>query len=326
MPNVSEKKLKLLYLLRMLLEQTDDQHALSLPQMLEELEAQGIHAERKSLYDDLETLRHFGIPIETRKNRNFGYYVSQRIFSPNDLALLLEALREAPFLSQRRISQLEKKIATLCSRYQWEQLQEKAKEGKKVDLELEESESQEEPESQPSPAGQSVEELLMWAMERDVQVIFQRQEWRLNSSGKLARSVRSVTVSPWEIQRFGGIVRLLGYDSEAKRFCSFPLGEISQPEFLSQPREGEKYLPSAERLTLEFPAARLNQVASYFDGALTVESFGKGKIRSVVYAKLDRVFQAWLFANGPEIKLAAPKKAVEQFRERAKALAKAYKS
>ena len=60
MPNVSEKKLKLLYIAQLLLEKTDEDHAVTLPQMLEMLEAKGIPAERKSLYDDLETLRRFG--------------------------------------------------------------------------------------------------------------------------------------------------------------------------------------------------------------------------------------------------------------------------
>lgn len=82
MPNVSEKKLKLLYIAQLLLEKTDEDHAVTLPQMLEMLEAKGIPAERKSLYDDLETLRRFGFPIETRKSRTFAYYLSQRTFSP----------------------------------------------------------------------------------------------------------------------------------------------------------------------------------------------------------------------------------------------------
>ena len=71
MPNVSEKKLKLLYLARLLWERTDGQHAVTLSQMMEELEAKGISAERKSLYDDLETLRRFGFDIRTRKGRTF---------------------------------------------------------------------------------------------------------------------------------------------------------------------------------------------------------------------------------------------------------------
>ena len=75
-------------------------------------------AERKSLYDDLETLRRFGFPIETRKSRTFAYYLSQRTFSPGDVALLAEAVRQAPGLSPRKVSQLLKKLGTLCSQYQ----------------------------------------------------------------------------------------------------------------------------------------------------------------------------------------------------------------
>ena len=101
MPNVSEKKLKLLYIAQLLLEKTDEDHAVTLPQMLEMLEAKGIPAERKSLYDDLETLRRFGFPIETRKSRTFAYYLSQRTFSPGDVALLAEAVRQAPGPSPR---------------------------------------------------------------------------------------------------------------------------------------------------------------------------------------------------------------------------------
>ena len=88
MPNVSEKKLKLLYLARMLWEKTDGQHAVTLPQMLADLESKGIPAERKSLYDDLETLRRFGFAIETRKSRCFEYYLAQRPFSQEDLSLI----------------------------------------------------------------------------------------------------------------------------------------------------------------------------------------------------------------------------------------------
>ena len=113
MPNVSDRKLKLLYLLQMLWEGTDSQHALTLPQMLEGLEARGIQAERKSLYDDLETLRQFGLPIATRKTRNFEYFLSERPFSQEELALLIDAVCSAGFLSRRRAAQLVKKVAAL---------------------------------------------------------------------------------------------------------------------------------------------------------------------------------------------------------------------
>lgn len=54
MPNVSEKKLKLLYIAQLLLEKTDEDHAVTLPQMLEMLEAKGIPARAQ------KPLRRFG--------------------------------------------------------------------------------------------------------------------------------------------------------------------------------------------------------------------------------------------------------------------------
>ena len=58
---LSHQKLKLLYLLKILLEQTDEEHSLTVPQMIAELSKVGISAERKSIYDDLEYLKLFGI-------------------------------------------------------------------------------------------------------------------------------------------------------------------------------------------------------------------------------------------------------------------------
>lgn len=321
MPNVSEKKLKLLYIARMLLEKTDEGHAVTLPQMLEELEAHGLHAERKSLYDDLETLRHFGFPIQTRKTRTFEYYLSERRFSSADLALLADAVRQAPFLSQKKAAQLVDKLAGLGSQYQAEELRHAAS-----------SEEVEREAVEPAPTvpgkedNHTTEELLRWAMERDVQVIFQTPGWKLSPSGTLKRVSKTVTVSPWQISRREGVARLLAYDGEEKRLRWFLLEEMSQVQLLSQSREGEKALPDPEKITLEFPQEILPQVAAQFEGRLLVEQQGKGKLRASVKTGVEPSLFAWLFQMGGEVRLVGPKKLTEQLRERAKSLAKSYKS
>ena len=60
MPKSSRQKQKLLHIMRMLMEQTDENHGLSVAQIIEQLESMGIPAERKSVYDDLEVLEQFG--------------------------------------------------------------------------------------------------------------------------------------------------------------------------------------------------------------------------------------------------------------------------
>ena len=58
------QKLKLLYLYQILLQRTDEEHPITVPQLIGELDLRGIRAERKSVYDDLEALRLFGLDVQ----------------------------------------------------------------------------------------------------------------------------------------------------------------------------------------------------------------------------------------------------------------------
>ena len=67
MPRFANQKLKCLYLVDFLLQNSDEQHAVTVAQMAEYLAQRGISAERKSLYSDLEALRQWGLDVEYRK-------------------------------------------------------------------------------------------------------------------------------------------------------------------------------------------------------------------------------------------------------------------
>ena len=54
MPKSSNQKLKLIYLMKILLERTDETHSITMPEIIEALAAYDISAERKSLYNDIE--------------------------------------------------------------------------------------------------------------------------------------------------------------------------------------------------------------------------------------------------------------------------------
>ena len=55
MPKQEGQKSKLLTLLRILEQKTDEEHLLNVPQLVELLEQQDILAERKSIYSDIDT-------------------------------------------------------------------------------------------------------------------------------------------------------------------------------------------------------------------------------------------------------------------------------
>ena len=70
----SNQKYKLIRLFQILWEQTDEDHPLTVPALIAALEAQGIGAERKSIYDDMEALRTLGLDVQNRKGRTPGWF------------------------------------------------------------------------------------------------------------------------------------------------------------------------------------------------------------------------------------------------------------
>ena len=121
MPRSPRQTEKLLSLLDILFRDSDEDHPLSMADLLQKLEGQGISAERKSVYADLETLRQRGWDIQL--DRRQGYWLAQRPFELAELKLLVDAVQSSKFISQNKSRALIKKLEGLCSRHQAGSLQ-----------------------------------------------------------------------------------------------------------------------------------------------------------------------------------------------------------
>ena len=117
MAKSANQKLKLLYLMRYLLQSSDEAHPVSIQQMTDALAAHDVKAERKSLYDDLEALRLFGLDIVQTRGKTTGYYIGTREFELPELKLLVDAVQSSRFLSERKSVELISKLEKLASRY-----------------------------------------------------------------------------------------------------------------------------------------------------------------------------------------------------------------
>ena len=96
MARSSFQKLKLLHVRNYLLQNSDEEHPITVNQMIQYLESNGIAAERKSIYDDIEALRTFGMDIEEcKRGRVFGYYVASRTFELPELKLLVDSVQSS---------------------------------------------------------------------------------------------------------------------------------------------------------------------------------------------------------------------------------------
>lgn len=119
----SNQKLKILYLLKILLEETDEEHTITLKRIVEKLNGYGVSAERKSLYSDIENLRHFGVDIRGfQMERTYHYQIVDRQFQLPEIKLLTDAVQASEFLTKKQTGELTGKLSSYVSRYQAEDL------------------------------------------------------------------------------------------------------------------------------------------------------------------------------------------------------------
>lgn len=120
---LSHQKLKMMYLAKILMEKTDEEHTITVPKMISELAKLGISAERKSIYDDLEYLQLFGLDICSNKTRTTNYYIASRDFELPELKLLVDSVQSSKFITKKKSMELISKIEKLTSHFNAGKLQ-----------------------------------------------------------------------------------------------------------------------------------------------------------------------------------------------------------
>ena len=115
MAATNQQKLKLLYLIRILERETDPSQGLTMPQIIERLEALGISAERKSIYRDLDALRETGLDIQTLPTRPVQYALFRSDLRLDDVMMLIDIVQSSRFITERKSNQLVKSLKELVS-------------------------------------------------------------------------------------------------------------------------------------------------------------------------------------------------------------------
>lgn len=115
MANTGKSKLKILYLLKILQEETDAQKGLSMKELIERLAEYGISAERKSLYEDIKVLRAFDIDVRTYQRNPVEYAIVRRDFKFDELVLMVDAVQSSRAITDRQANMLITNIKTFAS-------------------------------------------------------------------------------------------------------------------------------------------------------------------------------------------------------------------
>lgn len=116
------RRLRILYLYKILYEQTDENHGITMPEIIKQLGELGISAARKSIYRDIKALAFFGVDIQTDKGAASSYRILSRKFELPELTALADSVISSHFFSAKRAEALIEKLASLCSREEAAQL------------------------------------------------------------------------------------------------------------------------------------------------------------------------------------------------------------
>ena len=110
MASGTSQKLKLLYIIKILEQYSDEEHPVSAQFIIDKLSAYGISAERKAIYDDIECLQEFGLDIIKTRNPKAGYFLAEREFEVPEIYLLEDAVRTAHFITEKKTRDLCRKL------------------------------------------------------------------------------------------------------------------------------------------------------------------------------------------------------------------------
>ncbi len=328
MPRSANQKLKLLYLMRYLLDNTDEEHPVSTNQIIHYLDQFDISAERKSIYDDIEALRTFGLDIErSESGRNSGYYIASREFELPELKLLVDSIQSSKFITHKKTAQLIKKIETLASVHEAQLLQRQVYVANRVKT-MNES------------IYYNVDEIHT-GISQNRKIRFKYFEYTVTKERRLRKDGAFYVMSPYALTWDDENYYLVAYDSEAGIIKHFRVDKMSDISVMDEPRDGRE---AYEQLDM---AVYSRKVFGMFSGE--EQSVQLRFANYLVGAVLDRLgrdvmiipdgddyftvrtnvvvspqFFAWVCGFGDGVQIISPDDVVAEMREHVSKIAKLY--
>jgi len=120
--SIGNQKLRLLFLYKLFLRETDEAHPKTRKELCEMLESRhDICVERKTFYDDLSLLESIGIDIAKGEKKG-SYFLASKDFEMPELHLLIDAIQSSQFITEKKSRALIEKLTAFCSHYEGEQL------------------------------------------------------------------------------------------------------------------------------------------------------------------------------------------------------------
>lgn len=328
MPKGSNQKFKLYRLAQIMQEQTDDEHYITMPEIMEELAKYDVTADRKSVYNDLRDLSVLGIEVEGEPIGNrYHYHVTNRAFELPELKLLVDAIQSSKFITEKKSNALIKKLETLVSKYDAQKLQRQVFVSGRI-----------------KTMNESIYytvDAIHNAISENKKIKFQYYQWNVKKKMELRHNGAWYHISPWGLSWDNQNYYLVGYDSEAGLIKHYRVDKMLHIKLSKENREGKEHfkkLDMADYAKKSFgmfggKEQKVKLLVRNNLAGVIIDRFGKDVMMIPadndcftvnVNVRVSRQFLGWVFSLGGDIKIVGPDDVVEQMHKEIQRLVKQY--
>lgn len=315
----NNQKLKLMYIAKIFMEETDENNGITTPELIEKLKLYGIAAERKSIYTDIEELQNFGMDIYSEKEGKYlKHHLGSRQFELAELKLLVDSIQSAKFITEKKSNELIKKLESLISKNEAKQLQRQVYISGRV-----------------KTMNESIYynvDKLHTAIGRNSQITFQYFQWNTKKEMELRRDGKRYEISPWGLIWEDEYYYLIGYETESDKIKHFRVDKMLKINIVEKEREGkDKFeafgIPDYSKKYFGMYDGKEEHVGIELKNHLVgvmIDRFGKDimllktddeHVKTYVDVAVSTQFLGWVIGLGADVKIISPQNVVDQMKE-----------
>lgn len=320
MQRTENQKMKLLCLMKLLAEKTDENHPLSIAQILDELAKNDIHAERKSIYGDMEALRQYGLDIIFRKSKTTGYFVASRTFELPELKLLADAVASSKFITEKKSKQLIRKIESLTSCYEAKQLQRQVYVNGRV--------------KNPNEKIYYNVDSIHQAIAQKKQISFRYFEYTVDKKKKYRHGGKLYYASPYALSWDNQNYYLIAYYERYQKISHFRVDKMENIQLLETPArelpEGKEFDfaeyskklfgmfgGEEEQIRLQFDNSLIGVVLDRFGADADIKRADEHSFIVTFHAFVSPTLLGWIFEFTGNVRVLEPESLRQKLREKA---------
>lgn len=328
MAKSEKQKQKLLALEDIFKKNTDDEHGITMNQIIAELCNYDIKAERKSIYSDIQQLNDFGYEIGGYKlNGTYYYNLLNRDFELAELKLLVDAVQASKFISEKRSNELIKKIESLASKYQATELQRQVYVANRIKTSYD-------------SVYYNIDELNK-AINENSQIEFDYYEWTPAKKMEIRPNGHKSDISPWALMWDDENYYMVAYDNESGIIKHYRVDKMRKIRITLKPRDGKKmfekfdmavyakkvfnmFTGNEQNVKLEFDNKLIGVVMDRFGKDVMIIPSGDNKFTVNVNVNISNMFFGWIVGLGSGVRILGPENVVDKFKQEIQRLNEQY--